>query len=95
LSQTVIEGTTVEVYGERNPLVRADLTNSQVAVTSEVIDELPVVSINDVIALQAGIVQDNSGALHIRGGRSDEISFQVNGFSINNPYSNSQGRGLD
>jgi outer membrane receptor protein involved in Fe transport len=94
LSSTVIEGAVVEVYGERNPLVRADLTNTQVAVTSEVIDELPVVSVNDVIALQAGVVKDNSGALHIRGGRSDEIAYQVNGFSINNPYSNSQGVGL-
>lgn len=94
MSPTVIEGTVVEVYGDRNPLVRADLTNTQVAVTSEVIDELPVVSVNDIIALQAGVVQDNSGALHIRGGRSDEIAFQVNGFSINNPYSNSQGVGL-
>jgi outer membrane receptor protein involved in Fe transport len=94
MNPTVIEGAVVEVYGERNPLVRADLTNTRVVVTSEVIDELPVVSINDVIALQAGVVQDNSGALHIRGGRSDEISFQVNGFSINNTYSNSQGVGL-
>ncbi|RMF57354.1 MAG: TonB-dependent receptor, partial [Calditrichaeota bacterium] len=94
MNQTVIEGAVVEVYGERNPLVRADLTNTQVAVTSEVIDELPVVSVNDVIALQAGIVRDNSGSLHIRGGRTDEIAFQVNGFSINNPFSNAQGVGL-
>ena len=94
MSQTVVEGAVEEVFGERNPLVRADLTNTQVAVTSEVIDELPVVSINDVVALQAGVIRDNSGALHIRGGRTDEIAFQVNGFSINNPYSNSQGVGL-
>ena len=37
LQQTVIEGETVEVFGERNPLVRQDLTNTQVAVTSETI----------------------------------------------------------
>lgn len=94
MTPTVVEGSVVEVYGERNPLVRADLTNTQVAVTSEVIDDLPVVSVNDIIALQAGVVQDNSGSLHIRGGRADEIAYQVNGFSINNPYSNSQGVGL-
>lgn len=94
MEPTVIEGSTVEVIGERNPLVRQDLTNTKVAVTSETMDELPVINVNDVITLQAGIVQDNSGNIHIRGGRSDEISYQVNGFSINNPFGNSQGVGI-
>ena len=94
ISPTTLEMETVEVFGERNPLVRKDLTNTQVAVTSEVINELPVQQINEVIALQAGVVVDNNGALHIRGGRSNEIAYQVNGLSINNPFNNSQGVGL-
>ncbi len=94
LQPTTLEMDAVEVYGEKNPLVREDLTNTQVAVTSETIYELPVDQVSDVIALQAGIVVDNSGALHIRGGRSNEIAFQVNGISINNPFGNSQGVGL-
>jgi outer membrane receptor protein involved in Fe transport len=94
LKPTVIEGSIVEVYGERNPLVRQDLTNTQVAVTADQIDELPVDQIGDIIALQAGVVEDNDGALHIRGGRSNEIAYQVNGISINNPFGNSQGVGL-
>ena len=94
LSTTMLEMETVEVFGERNPLVREDLTNTQVAVTSEVINELPVQQVNEVIALQAGVVVDNNGALHIRGGRSNEIAYQVNGLSINNPFNNSQGVGL-
>jgi outer membrane receptor protein involved in Fe transport len=94
LSQTLLEMDAVEVIGERNPLVRQDLTNTQVAVTSEVIEELPIREINDVIALQAGIVVDNSGNLHIRGGRSNEIAYQVNGLSINNPYNNQQAVGI-
>lgn len=94
LTQTTLEMEAVEVFGERNPLVRQDLTNTQVAVTSETIDELPVRQIRDVIQLQAGVVVDNSGAIHIRGGRSNEIAYQVNGLSINNPFRNSQGVGL-
>lgn len=94
LKPTVIEGEAVEVYGERNPLVRQDLTNTQVAVTSDVINALPVDQIREVIALQAGIITDNEGNLHIRGGRSNEIAYQVNGLSINNPYGNAQGVGL-
>jgi outer membrane receptor protein involved in Fe transport len=94
LTATVLEGEVVEVFGERNPLVRQDLTNTQVAVTSETLMDLPVDQVSQVIALQAGITVDNSGALHIRGGRSGEISYQVNGLSINNPYGNEQGVGV-
>jgi outer membrane receptor protein involved in Fe transport len=94
LKPSAVEMAAVEVFGERNPLVREDLTNTLVAVTAETIDELPVDQISDVIRLQAGIVQDNSGNLHIRGGRSNEIAYQVNGISINNPLSSLQGVGL-
>ncbi len=94
LKSTTIEGETVEVVGERNPLVRQDLTNTQVAITAETVNNLPIDNLRDVIKLQAGIVEDNSGNLHIRGGRSNEIAFQVNGLSINNPFDNVQGVGL-
>lgn len=94
LTSSAVELGEVEVVGERNPLVRADLTNTQVAVTAEEISSLPVDQLRDVIKLQAGIVEDNSGNLHIRGGRSNEVNFQVNGVSINNPFGNTQGVGL-
>ncbi len=94
LQPSALELGAVAVFGERNPLVRQDLTNTLVAVTAEQIEALPVDQIRDVIVLQAGIVQDNEGALHIRGGRSNEIAYQVNGISINNPLSNLQGVGL-
>jgi outer membrane receptor protein involved in Fe transport len=94
LEPSALEMGAVEVVGERNPLVREDLTNTLVAVTAEQIEALPVDQIRDVIVLQAGIVQDNDGTLHIRGGRSNEIAYQVNGISIRNPLSNLQGVGL-
>ena len=94
MNASAVEMAAVEVYGERNPLVRQDLTNTLVAFTSEKIEALPVDQISQVISLQAGIVRDNDGALHIRGGRSNEIAYHVNGISINNPFSNNQGVGL-
>jgi len=84
----------VVVQGERNPLVRQDLTNPQVAITSENIQELPVTTVSEVIRLQAGVVSGNDGELHIRGGRANEIAYTVNGISINNPFDNSQGVGI-
>ncbi|TDI92987.1 MAG: TonB-dependent receptor [Caldithrix sp.] len=94
LNPSAVEMDAVVVFGERHPLIREDLTNTLVAVTAEQIDALPVDQIRDVIALQAGVTTDNSGNLHIRGGRSNEIAYQVNGLSINNPLSSTQGIGL-
>src|SRR5574341_957190 len=94
LKPGAVELGVVEVQGERNPLVREDLTNTQVAVTADVIEQLPVDQISDVIRLQAGVVQDNDGALHIRGGRANEVAYLLNGISIANPSSNLQGVGI-
>ncbi|TAL71993.1 MAG: TonB-dependent receptor, partial [Bacteroidetes bacterium] len=82
------------VQGDRNPLIRQDLTNPTVAINSETIKELPVDQISDVIRLQAGVVTDNDGALHVRGGRSNEIAYTLNGISLNDPYGNSRSIGL-
>ncbi len=94
LNASAVEMAAVEVFGERNPLVRQDLTNTLVAVTSDKIESLPVDQIRDVISLQAGIIEGNDGALHIRGGRSNEVAYQVNGIGINNPFSSGQAVGL-
>ena len=59
----------IVVQGERNPLIRQDLTNPTVAITSESLDILPVDNISDVIKLQAGVVTGSGGDLHFRGGR--------------------------
>lgn len=91
---TAVEIGAVEVIGERQPLVRQDLTNTTVAVNAEVIESLPVDAVQDVVRLQSGVTVDNSGNIHIRGGRSNEVAYQVNGITIANPYDNSQSVGI-
>lgn len=88
LKESSVELGEVIVEGERNPLIRQDQTNPVVAVSSESFQTLPVTTISEVIGLQAGVVTSDDGALHIRGGRSNEISFTLNGISVNNPYDN-------
>lgn len=78
---------TVVVKAEA-PLIRTDLTSSQAVVDAEQIESLPVESITQILTLQAGIVQGAGGELHIRGGRSNEIAYTVNGVSILNPFDN-------
>jgi outer membrane receptor protein involved in Fe transport len=84
----------VVIQGERNPLIRQDLTNPQVSITAESIQQLPVDQISDVIKLQAGVVVDDNGDLHVRGGYGNEIAYTVNGVSVNDPYGNSRAVGL-
>ncbi|MGE5497284.1 MAG: TonB-dependent receptor [Syntrophothermus sp.] len=84
----------VIVQGERNPLIRQDLTNPTVAITSESIQILPVNNIADVIKLQAGVVTGDDGSLHVRGGYANEVSYTLNGLSMNDPYGNSRSVGI-
>lgn len=88
LRESSVELGEVVVEGERNPLIRQDQTNPVVAVTSESFQTLPVTTIGEVIGLQAGVVTSDDGTLHIRGGRSNEIAYTLNGISVNNPYDN-------
>lgn len=79
---------TIVVEAE-SPLIRTDLTSSQSTIDATQIEALPVESMSQILRLQAGIVQGVGGELHIRGGRSNEIAYTVNGVSISNPFDNS------
>lgn len=94
LSQGSIDLPSIVVQGERNPLIRQDLTNPVASITNEAIDELPVDQINDVIKLQAGVVVGNDGDIHIRGGLGNEIAFNLNGVTLNDPYGNRRSVGI-
>ena len=70
------------------PVVQADASNSQLNVTAEQIEALPVSSVSSVVGLQAGIQ-----GLTIRGSGADELSFSLNGLTLrderdNTPYTN-------
>lgn len=87
LTQTSLElGETIEVTAERL-LVKKDLTSTESAVGSDVIENLPVEDFTDVLNLQAGVVVDNAGEFHMRGGRSAEISYLIDGVPVNDAYS--------
>lgn len=68
------------------PLVRKDLTSSHTVVDDAVIETLPVESIDQLLTLQAGITKGAGGELHIRGGRSTEVAYNINGVSAINPF---------
>lgn len=84
LREEVIEGEEIVVVAER-PIVEKDRTTTTAYISSEQLEELPVVSLNEVINQQAGVVDG-----HFRGGRTGEVSYLVNGVPINNAFNNSQ-----
>jgi outer membrane receptor for ferrienterochelin and colicin len=79
-------GETITVVAER-PLIQKDLTATASSVGAEEIETLPVENFNDILSLQAGVVVDNHGDFHVRGGRSNEIGFLIDGVSVRDPYS--------
>ena len=74
---------------------KKDITSSQARVTSDEIKNLPVAELNDILQLQSGVTRDAGGGFHIRGGRSSEIAYWVNGISITDAYDNSRGLDID
>jgi outer membrane receptor protein involved in Fe transport len=85
LSQEAIEGEEIVVTAQR-PLVHKDLTSSQKITTAEEISAMPVESFLGVLTAQAGVNQGAGGELHIRGGRSNEIGYYIDGISVANPF---------
>jgi outer membrane receptor for ferrienterochelin and colicin len=79
----------------RREFIQKDMTSSQASISSEEIENMPVVELSDVLQLQAGVTRDATGDFHIRGGRTSEIAYWVNGVSITDAYDNSQGIEID
>ncbi|HOM66114.1 MAG TPA: TonB-dependent receptor [Ignavibacteriales bacterium] len=89
IQETSIQTQTVVITAQA-PTVRKDLTSTMTNVDDKQIKALPVENIAQILTLQAGITQGAGGDLHIRGGRSNEISYNINGVSTVNPFDNSK-----
>ncbi len=95
LSQSALElGEEVVVTAERE-LIRKDLTSSAVSISSEELLSLPVREVGEVLELQAGVVRDAGGQLHIRGGRSNEILYMIDGMQVLDPLNRTSGLRID
>ncbi len=88
-TETVELGEEVVVIAER-PIIRKDLTSAEARVQADEILRLPVQELGDILNLQAGISRDSGGGIHIRGGRSTEVAYMVNGVRITDDFTRSQ-----
>lgn len=79
LSDASIESDEVVITATR-PLVEKDVGASQAIFTSDEATAMPVSDIMDAVSLEPGVsVAENRMSVQIRGGGSDQISFQVDG----------------
>ncbi len=89
LSSTAIQVSAVEIIAER-PLIQRNTTSTVRVATQENITNLPMRGLQNIVALEAGVVQKD-GILYIRGGRNGEVAYFVDGANATNPFTNQQG----
>ncbi len=91
LSQSTVELQAVTVSAER-PLIQKDATSSVSIVEAQTLRSLPINSALEALTLQAGFVVSNNGSalagddgIHLRGGRTGEVLYMIDGVAVNDP----------
>lgn len=88
LASSAIEVTALVIVAER-PLIQRNTTNTVRLTTTEDIQNLPIRGLQNILALNAGTVQQD-GTLYIRGGRAKELAYFVDGITATNPSNNEE-----
>ncbi len=80
MQQSVIEGQEVVVEAQKIK-IKKDQTSTVKNIGADQIETLPVESVDQVVAMQAGVVNG-----HFRGGRKTEVSYMVDGMQVNESF---------
>ena len=84
-----LEGITVTAV---KPLIKKDVTQSTRIIESEDIEAMPRDTVNGILQTLPGVaVLNSTGSVHVRGGRSMEIRYFIDGIPINDPIGRSLG----
>ncbi len=99
MSVEAIEGQEVNVVAESmENTVDVKSVVTQVKYSGDQLYKMPVSNFTDVIANAGGVVKTEAGrsrGIHMRGGRSGEVAFYVDGILTNDPVDRSQGVQID
>ncbi len=82
LTSTAVQVSGVEVVAQR-PLIEKTATNAVRIQSAGELQKLPVRGVQAYFTLQPGVVLQN-GVAYIRGGRADEVGYQIEGASVTN-----------
>ena len=84
-----LEGITVTAT---KPLIKKDVTQTTRIIESEDIKAMPRDTVNGILQTLPGVsVLNSTGSLHVRGGRSMEIKYLIDGIPISDPIGRSLG----
>lgn len=92
LIEETLEISEVVVRASRPP-IQKDRTYSASVVNTSTIQAMPVTSLQEVIALQPGVVS-SGGELHFRGGRTREVAYLIDGIPVTNAFSQGGGNNV-
>ena len=106
LDVEAIEGDIIYVSGEKD-LVDKGATSKKITVGQEAIEALPIRDVSELYSLQSGVVKVEAGMrggipdheergleeVHVRGGRTGEIAYLIDGMYIRNPIYGGIGNG--
>lgn len=74
------------VINAQTSMITKDRTSSSAKISQVELLTLPVDNFTQAVALQAGVNRGQDGSLHIRGGRSSEVQYYVDGVAVSNPF---------
>ncbi len=83
MEESIVETEAQIVIAERD-LLRVTETANLRQITAENIKNMPVATVTDLLKAQVGVVE-RFGQIHIRGGRSNEVTYVVDGVAVKDP----------
>ena len=81
----VLQSGEVVIVTATRPLIQKDATSKIKIVDADEIANLPIDDFKDILTSQAGFTTDANNEIHVRGGRSGEIQYMVDGIIMTDP----------
>ena len=84
-----LEPTTTEmgetVVVASRPIIEKDVTSKQSVISADEIINMPAENVQEILTTKAGFTTDADGNIHVRGGRTGEIAYMVDGMYVEDP----------
>ncbi|MCC7430345.1 TonB-dependent receptor [bacterium] len=89
LSQEDLKIEEVVIVAEQE-LVQKGVTATTSFLDAQQIESAPIDGVGELIGLEAGVTKSSDGAIHIRGGRTGEVAYLIDGISVTDVFDGGQ-----